>query len=128
MQSRLGIKILSRKAQVVGDGFDLHPRLPEDRIAGRPDHGPVLFDQLLRGAQMVVLVKIALVALPQPERVGRPGRIRLVAIACRFSACRIIFRHQPFIGVEEGGSGSADFLPQSPPKGDRRRSPRSSRR
>ena len=86
--------------------------LTKGAITRRPDHGSVLFDQLLRRAEMVVLgnndTRRSLSA--RTESVG-PGGIRPVAITFEFVARSIVFRDQPFIGIEERGSGSAHLFP-----------------
>ncbi len=117
MQPRLGIEILSRKSQVIFHGTNFNRCLPESRVASRLDHGPIRFDQLLRRAEVVVLVEIVLAALLQPERIRGPGGVRFVTVGPDFIADSIVFRHQSFIGVEEGGSASADLFPQPPPEG-----------
>ncbi len=117
MQPCFRIEILPRKAEVVGDGLHLHPRLPEGAVTCRPDHGPVLFDQFLRRAEVVVLVEVILAALLQPERVGGPGRVRPVAVSPDFIVGSIVLRHQPFFGVEEVGADAVNLLPEPPPEG-----------
>jgi hypothetical protein len=58
-----------------------------------------------------------LAASVQKQRVGAPFGTRLIAVRPELSAAGIVFRHQPFLGIQKIGAFAVDLLPQPPAKG-----------
>jgi hypothetical protein len=113
MEAGLCVVILPREPQVVGDPLNANLGIAEGIIPRRPNDKTAGCDQLLRGAQMIVLVPVAGAAYSDKERIGPPLGSRCPAVGPQLISSSIVLTDQTFIRVYKIGPVPVNVFPQT---------------
>ena len=110
MEAGLGVVVLPREAEVVGDPLNANVSIPEGGIGCRPNYKTARRDDLLRSTLMVVLVPVVLAAYFDKERIGSPLGLRRPAISPQLNSRCVILTDQTFIRVYKISPNTVNVL------------------
>ena len=99
VQPCLSVVMLAGKPEVVFNASHVNLTVAKGVIDPRPDHQAVGSNELLWGAEVIVLVPVVGTTYFEKERICAPERIRSPAIGLDLIARCIILANETFIGV-----------------------------